>query len=70
MQFRSSTWEEISHEKPWVTRQAFDLCGEGRDLKNRRYETEDTTEYMRANKKVQKAPKKAKMTGKVLRAGN
>ena len=45
---------------PWVTRDVLDLCDERRDLKKRRYEEEGAKEYRKANKRVQKALKKAK----------
>ena len=37
-----------------------DLCDERRDLKNKRYEAEGAKEYMEANRRIQKAVKKAK----------
>ena len=37
-----------------------DLCDERRDLKKKRYEAEGAKEYREANRRVQKAVKKAK----------
>ena len=39
---------------------ALDLCNERRNSKQKRYETEGTKEYREANKRIQKAVKKAK----------
>ena len=36
------------------------VCDERRDLKKKRYETEGAKEYREANKRIQKAVKKAK----------
>ena len=38
----------------------FDLCDERRDLKKKRYEAEGAKEYREANRRIQKAVKKAK----------
>ena len=45
--------------KPWVTRDVLDLCDVRRDLKKRRYEA-GANECREANKRIQKAVKKAK----------
>ena len=52
--------KECRRIKPWVTRDVLDLCDEARGLKKGRYEEEGATEYRKANKRVQKALKKAK----------
>ena len=46
-------------KKPWVTRDVLDLCDERRNLK-KPYESERAKEYREANKRIQKAVKKAK----------
>ena len=52
--------KERRRKKPWVTKDVLDLCGERRDLKKKRYEAEGAKEYREANRRVQKAVKKAK----------
>ena len=52
--------KERRRKKPWVTKDVLDLCDERRDLKKKRYEAEGAKEYREANKRVQKAVKKAK----------
>ena len=52
--------KESRRKKPWVTKDVFDLCDERRDLKKKRYEAEGAKEYMEANRRIQKAVKKAK----------
>ena len=52
--------KERRRKKPWVTKDVFDLCDERRDLKKKRYEAEGAKEYREANRRVQKAVKKAK----------
>ena len=47
-------------KRPWVTKDTLDLCGERRFLKKKRYEAERAKEYREANRKIQKAVKKAK----------
>ena len=47
-------------KNPWVTKNVLDLCDEGRDLKKKRYEAEGANEYREANRRIQKAVKKAK----------
>ena len=47
-------------KKPWVTKDYLDLCDERRDLKKKRYEAEGAKEYREANRRIQKAAKKAK----------
>ena len=50
--------------KPWVTKDVLDLCDERRDLKNKkRYEAEKAKEYRNANRRIEKAVKKAKKDG-------
>ena len=46
--------------KPLVTRDVLDLCDERRDLKKKQYEAEGEKENRDANKRTQKAVKKAK----------
>ena len=46
--------KECRRKKPWVTKDVLDLCDERRDLKKKRYEAEG------ANRRIQKAVKKAK----------
>ena len=48
------------HRKPLVTRDVLDLCDERRDLKKKQYEAEGEKENRDANKRTQKAVKKAK----------
>ena len=52
--------KECRRNKPWVTRDAFNLCDERRELKERRYEEEEVRESRKANKVVQNALKKAR----------
>ena len=52
--------KERCRKKPWVTKDVLDLCDERRDLKKKRYEAEGAKEYREANRRVQKAVKKAK----------
>ena len=52
--------KERRRKKPWVTRDVLDLCDERRNLKKKRYEAEGAKEYRKANKRIQKAVKKAK----------
>ena len=52
--------KERRRKKPWVTKGVLNLCDERRDLKKKRYEAEGAKEYREANKRVQKAVKKAK----------
>ena len=52
--------EERCRKKPWVTKDVLDLCDERRDLKKKQYEAEGAKEYREANRRVQKAVKKAK----------
>ena len=51
--------KERCRKKPWVTTDVLDLCDERRDFK-KRYEAEGAKEYRGANRRVQKAVKKAK----------
>ena len=46
-------------KKPWVTKDVLDFCDERRDLKKKRYEAEGAKEYREANRRIQKAVKKA-----------
>ena len=52
--------KERRRKKPWVTKDVLDLCDERRDLKKKRYEAEGAKEYREANRRIQKAAKKAK----------
>ena len=52
--------KESRRKKPWVTKDVLDLCDERRDLKKKRYEAEGAKIYRKANRRVQKAVKKAK----------
>ena len=51
---------ERRRKKPWVTKDVLYLCDERRDLKKKRYEAEGAKEYREANRRIQKAVKKAK----------
>ena len=52
--------KERRRKKPLVTKDVLDLCDERRDLKKKRYEAEGAKEYREANRRIQKAVKKAK----------
>ena len=52
--------KERRRKTPWVTEDVLDFCDERRDLKKKRYEAEGAKEYREANRRVQKAVKKAK----------
>ena len=53
--------KERHRKKPWVTKDVLVLCDERRGLKKkRRCEAEGAKEYMEANRRIQKAVKKAK----------
>ena len=52
--------KERRRKKPWVTKDVLDLCDERRDLKKKWYEAEGAKEYREANRRIQKAVKKAK----------
>ena len=52
--------KERRRKMPWVTKDVLDLCYERRDLKKKRYEAEGAKEYREANRRIQKAAKKAK----------
>ena len=52
--------KERRRKKPWVTRDVLDPYAERRNLKKKRYEAEGANEYREANKRIQKAVKKAK----------
>ena len=52
--------KEHRRKKPWVTKDHLDLCDEKRNLKKKRYEAEGAKEYKEANRRIQKAVKKAK----------
>ena len=52
--------KERHRKKPRVTRDVLDLCDDRRNLKKKRYEAEGAKEYREANKRIQKAVKKAK----------
>ena len=52
--------KERRRKKPRVTKDVVDLCDERRDLKKKQYEAERAKEYREANRRIQKAVKKAK----------
>ena len=52
--------KERRRKIPWVTKDVLDLCDERIDLKKKRYEAERAKEYREANRRIQKAVKKAK----------
>ena len=52
--------KERRRKKPWVTKDVLDPSDERRDLKKKRYEAEGAKEYREANRRIQKAVKKAK----------
>ena len=52
--------KERRREKPWNTKDILDLSDERRDLKLRPYKGEGANSYKEANKRIQKAVKKAK----------
>ena len=52
--------KERRRKKPWVTKDVLYLCDERRDLKKKRYEAEGAKAYREANRRIQKAVKKAK----------
>ena len=52
--------KERRRKKLWITKDVLDLCDERRDWKKKRYEAEGAKEYREANKRIQKAVKKAK----------
>ena len=51
---------ERRRKKPCFTKDVLDLCDERRDLKKKRYEAQGPKEYREANRRIQKAVKKAK----------
>ena len=51
--------KERRRKKPWVTKDVLDLCDKRRNLKKKRYEA-GAKEYREANRRIQKAMKKAK----------
>ena len=51
--------KERRRKKPWITRDVLDICDERRNLNKKRYEAEGAKEYRAANKRIQKAVKKA-----------
>ena len=52
--------KELRWKRPWVTNDVLDLCDERKDLKKKWYEAEEAKEYKEANRRIQKAVKKAK----------
>ena len=52
--------KERHRRMSWVTKDALDLCDERRDLRKKRYEADGAKEYREANKRIQKAVKRAK----------
>ena len=55
----SSQKERLGKEH-WITRDVLDLCDERRYLKKKQYYAEGANKYREANKRIQKAVKKAK----------
>ena len=51
--------KERRRKKPCFTKDFLDLCAERRDLKKKLYEAEGAKEYREANRRIQKAVKKA-----------
>ena len=52
--------KERCRKMPWVTKDVLDLCDKRRGLKKKWYEAEGANEYREANRRIQKAVKKAK----------
>ena len=52
--------KERFRQKPRIIKDVLDLCDERRYMKKRRYEAKETKAYKEANKRIQKAVKKAK----------
>ena len=52
--------KERHRKKLWVTRDVLDLCDKWKDLNKKRYKGKGAKEYRKANKRSQKAVKKAK----------
>ena len=52
--------KERLRKKPWVTKDVLDLCDKRRYLKKKLHEAEGAKEYREANRRIQKAVKKAK----------
>ena len=52
--------KERRRKMPWVAKDVLDLCDERRILKKKRYKAEGAKEYREANRRIQKAVKKAK----------
>ena len=52
--------KEGRRTNPWVTKDVLDLCDERRDLKKERFEAKGAKEYREANRRIQRAVKKAK----------
>ena len=52
--------KERRRNRPWVTKDVLELCDQRRDLKKKRCKAEGAKEYMKANRRIQKAVKKAK----------
>ena len=52
--------KERRRKRPWVTKDVLVLCDERRDLMKKRYEAKWAKEYREANRRIQKAVKKAK----------
>ena len=52
--------KECHRKKPWVTKDVLYLCDKRRDLMKKQPEAEGAKEYKEANKRFQKAVKKAK----------
>ena len=52
--------KERRRKTPWVTKDVLELCDKRRDLNKKRYEAEGAKEYSEANRRIQKAVRKAK----------
>ena len=57
---KATLGKERRRKKPCITRDVLDLCDQRRDLKKKRCKAEGAKEYREANKRIQKAVKKAK----------
>ena len=55
--------KERHRKKPWVTKDVLDFCDERRDLTKKRYEADGAKDHREANRRIQKAVKKAKGWG-------
>ena len=60
--FQTTIGGKFAGKKPWVTKDVLDLCDERRELKKKRHDRRrnEAKEYREANRRIQKAVKKAK----------